>query len=154
VYNMSPAPGTRHQMILNKLNIIISRQSHLLKGCQIFIAPTDVVLSEYDVVQPDILVVCDRAKITERNIQGVPDLVIEVLSPNTALKDKREKKALYERYGVREYIIVDPIGQYAERFFLQDNTNYGLPDIFGHLETLSLKSFEGIDVNLSDVFEF
>lgn len=61
------------------------------------IAPLDVVFSEQDVVQPDILIVCDRKKITEANIQDAPDLIIEVLFSSTALKDRREKKSLYER---------------------------------------------------------
>jgi Uma2 family endonuclease len=60
------------------------------------------------VVQPDLLVVCDKNKMTEQDIQGAPDLVVEILSPSTAVKDKREKKAPYERFGVREYLIVYP----------------------------------------------
>ncbi|MEA3415917.1 MAG: Uma2 family endonuclease [Thermodesulfobacteriota bacterium] len=71
--------------------------------CFVGIAPTDVVFSEHDVVQPDVFVVCDQKKITEANIQSSPDLIMEVLSPATSLKDKREKKNLYEKYGVKEY---------------------------------------------------
>lgn len=82
----------------------------------------------------------------------MPDLIIEVLSPATALKDKREKKALYERYGVREYIIVDPIGLYVERYVLADDLRYGLPEIVGNHETLSLRSFEGVEISLGEVF--
>ncbi len=59
-------------------------------------------------VQPDILVVCDPARITASHIEGPPDMIVEVLSPGTSAKDLRPKKALYERVGVREYLVVDP----------------------------------------------
>jgi Uma2 family endonuclease len=150
-YNMTPAPGIKHQNIVVTFARIIGNE---LKGkpCRPFVAPTDVVFSDHDVVQPDIIIVCDEKKITEANIQGAPDLVVEVLSPATALKDKREKKALYERYGVREYIIMDPIELYVERFFLKGK-RYSESEIFGPQEVLSLKSLEGLDIALWEVFE-
>ncbi len=74
-YNMSPAPSIRHQIIVGNFYTLLNLK---LKGksCRVFIAPTDVVLSEYDVVQPDILVVCDKKKITKANISGAPDIAI------------------------------------------------------------------------------
>ncbi|GMT48002.1 MAG: hypothetical protein IEMM0007_1568 [bacterium] len=152
-YNMSPAPGTRHQRVVNRINIFLSTHKRLPERCSVFIAPTDVVLSEHDVVQPDVLVVCDDKKITEKNIQGVPDLVVEVLSPNTAIKDKREKRLLYEGVGIREYIIIDPTEQYVERYILNEDGSYGLPDIFGPKEVMKLESFEEIEIPLWEVFE-
>src|SRR6266571_9322844 len=78
-YNMTPAPSTKHQSILGNLSLVIS--THLKgKTCKPFVAPTDVVFDGYNVVQPDLLVVCDRSKITEANIQGAPDFVVEILS--------------------------------------------------------------------------
>ena len=150
-YDMTPAPGTKHQSVVGA---IYSLFRIALSGgpCMAFIAPTDVVLSEYDVVQPDVLVVCDKGKITSANIQGAPDLVVEVLSPSTALKDKREKKALYEKHGIREYIIIDPTELYVERFVLKSGS-YGAPDIMGPEEVLILRSIEGLEVRLSEVFE-
>jgi len=118
-----------------------------------FYAPTDVVLSESDVVQPDVFVVCDRDKITEANIQGAPDLVIEVLSPSTSAKDYREKKRLYERSGVREYIMADPEGQFVNRFILGEDGLYDRGDIMVANETLVLKSLSDIEIALSNVFE-
>ena len=95
-YNMSPAPTIRHHDIgINFYSLLRNRLQG--KPCKPFIAPVDVVLSDEDVVQPDVLVVCDPAKITPKNIQGAPDFVLEVLSPSTSRKDLREKKALYER---------------------------------------------------------
>lgn len=150
-YSMTPAPVLQHQRLVMNIGAML-REKLKGKKCTPWIAPTDVVLSEYDVVQPDIFVVCDRSKITPANIQGAPDLVIEVLSPATAIKDKREKKALYEKYGVNEYIIIDPTDMYLERFVLADG-KYGIPDIFGPQEVLPLASLEGIELPLWEVFE-
>ena len=151
-YDMTPAPSTRHQMVLGNFFRILSAA---LEGapCKCFVAPTDVVLSEYDVVQPDVLVVCDRAKITDANIQGAPDLVIEVASPATGLKDKREKKNLYEKHGVREYILVDPGLRCVERFFLGADGLYGKGDVFGATERIQLLCLTEVSIDLQEVFD-
>ena len=113
---MSPAPGVRHQ----KLSVELSRQfANHLKGkpCQVFSAPFDVRLSERStvsdnyietVVQPDLLVICDKTKLDDRGCNGAPDLVIEILSPSTAVVDFKIKFDLYQRFGVLEYWIVHP----------------------------------------------
>ncbi len=152
VYSMSPAPTIKHQRIAGEF---YSQLNQKLKGksCLPFVAPVDVVLSIDDVVQPDVLVVCDSAKITEKNIQGAPDLVVEVLSPGTALKDMREKKALYERSGVREYVVIDPLEEYVQRFWLQQDGYYGASDVFGLLEVLPLCSLPGIELPLWEIFD-
>jgi Uma2 family endonuclease len=151
-YNMTPAPSLRHQTIV--MNFSYTLKNKLKdKPCVPFIAPTDVILSEHDVVQPDVIVVCDKKKFTDANIRGAPDLVIEVLSPATSLKDKREKKACYEKYGIREYIIVDPIENYVERIYLEEGGAYSKGDVFGPEEILPLTSLEGIEISLTEVFE-
>lgn len=151
-YNMTPAPSLKHQSIVVNLSRVLGNK---LAGnpYRVFVAPTDVVLSEYDVVQPDVIVVCDKKKFTEANIQGAPDLVVEVLSPNTSLKDKREKKSCYEKYGVREYVIVDPIENYVERFYLEEGSSYSKGDVFGPEEILPLISLAGMEIPLTEVFE-
>ena len=151
-YDMTPAPSTRHQRVVINLSRIFENNLEG-KSCTSFIAPTDVVLSEYDIVQPDLLIVCDKNKITNANIQGTPDLIIEILSPSTALKDKRDKKALYEKYGVKEYIIFDIIEKYVERFYIKEDGKYYGSDIFGSDETLNLFSLEGMKIPLSEIFE-
>lgn len=151
-YDMSPAPGTKHQAILIAMASIIYEK---LRGrtCRPFIAPTDVVLSEYDVVQPDIFVVCDPKKITEPNIQGAPDLVIEAISLSTSLKDKREKKALYEKNGVKEYVLVYPIEEYVEVYrFEKSRKKYGEPTIADRSQAIKLASIGGIAIELDEVF--
>ncbi len=150
-YCMSPAPTIKHQKIsigiLEKL--ILNKQS--LKGCDLFSAPTDVVLDEFNVVQPDIFIVCDKHKITENNIQGVPDLIIEIVSKSTAYKDTKIKKDLYERFGVKEYIIVFPDLDMVERYVLE-NSHYSAPERFNWDEVLRLKIFD-VEINLWEVFE-
>ncbi len=150
-FNMTPAPSIKHQNTVGTIysNLRLKLQG---KGCRPFIAPADVVLSEFNVVQPDVFVVCNEEKITDTNIQGPPDLIIEVLSPSTALKDKREKKAIYEKYGVREYIIIDPMEFYLERFALKEGM-YGESELLGPQDVLLLHSIESIEVPLWEIFD-
>lgn len=149
-YDMTPAPTTSHQRIVQRIGAKIEL---FLTGkpCVPFIAPTDVVLDDANIVQPDVLVVCDKAKITEANIQGAPDLVIEVLSPSTKLKDKREKKSLYERFGVQEYLLFHPEDGMVDRYRLVDG-RYLSEDVFNWDETLTLATFPDLSLNLWEIF--
>ena len=151
-YNMTPAPSFKHQKIVFNFASLLR---DALKGnpCVTGIAPTDAVFAEHDVVQPDVFVVCDEKKITEANIQGSPELIIEVLSPATTLKDKREKKALYEKYGVKEYILIDPSALVVERFLLEDDRAYGKGAVFGPMDVLPLVSLKEIEIPLWEIFE-
>jgi Uma2 family endonuclease len=107
---MVPSPGWSHQTVLKKLFRILDDYITSYGLGEIRFAPLDVVLSEDNVVQPDILFISKKRShiIRERNIQGAPDLVIEVLSSATAKKDQGLKQKLYAKYGVKEYWIVDP----------------------------------------------
>ncbi len=150
-YAMSPAPSTKHQIVTGNL---FSRLAQRLSGkpCRPFIAPTDVKLSDLDVVQPDILVVCDPARVTPAHIEGAPDVVVEVLSPVTSAKDLRQKKALYERTGVREYLVVDPLEHYANRFLLgADGFDKGT--VFASDEMVVFATLDNLEVPLWEVFE-
>ena len=114
VYDMTPTPSLDHQEVVGALYAALRDESARGRhggggSCRVFVAPVDVVLSRDTVVQPDVVVVCDPAKTADRQrVQGAPDLVVEVLSPSTSIKDRREKRALYEAHGVPEYLIVDP----------------------------------------------
>ncbi len=116
---MSPAPTRRHQGIQGELYVAL-RMFLKGKSCKVYNAPFDVLLPESDeadddvdtVVQPDIVVYCDRSKLTEAGARGAPDLVIEILSPSTSKKDLNDKYDLYQRRGVREYWVVDPAGMW------------------------------------------
>ena len=150
-YCMTAAPNIRHQKITGNFYRIIG---NILAGkpCVPFIAPTDVVFDDYNIVQPDVLVVCDKSKITDANIQGAPDLVIEVISPSNSFMDKKLKLELYERFGVREYLLVDPVGDLVERYRLVDE-KYGRAEIFPWHEELLLESLPGLEICLWEVFE-
>ncbi len=150
-YAMAPAPSTKHQTVTLNLAAQI-RAGLAAKPCRPFIAPTDVKLSDLDVVQPDILVVCDPAKITPTHIEGAPEVVVEVLSPATSAKDLRQKKALYERAGVREYLVVDPLEHYAMRF-LNGADGFDKGTVFAADERIILVTLEGLEVPLWEVFE-
>jgi Uma2 family endonuclease len=149
-YAMTPAPTTGHQRISRELSRMIVSFFYG-KPCEPFIAPTDVVLDDNNIVQPDILIVCDPSKITEKNIQGAPDLIVEILSPATSIKDRRNKRQLYERFGVREYIMIDPLGEAAERFTLVEK-RYGAPDIFNWDELFTSSAFPELSLPLREVF--
>jgi Uma2 family endonuclease len=113
---MTPAPNLDHQTVV--LNIAALLRAHALsrKLGRVFVAPTDVVLSENDIVEPDVVFVSEKrlSILTEKNIQGAPDLVVEVLSPSTAAEDRGRKLSTYDRTGVDEYWIVDPQGRTVE----------------------------------------
>ena len=87
------------------------------KRCRAF-NEVDVYLSDKDHVIPDVLIVCNPDLLRDGRVNGAPDLAVEILSPSTARKDKLNKKALYEKYGVKEYWIVDPIGKSIEVYHL------------------------------------
>ena len=108
---VTPSPNLRHQRLVGRLFLSIGNYlaAHPDAG-QVFLAPLDVVLSYHDVVEPDLLFVAgdQTAIMTEKNIQGPPALVIEVISKSTRKKDAQTKRRLFERTGVREYWLVDP----------------------------------------------
>lgn len=108
---LNPAPVPRHQWIV--LNIAAELRTYHRRqgGGRVFSAPIDVVLSEDVVLQPDVIVIRTErlSTIGETNIQGAPNLVVEVLSDGTRRRDENLKRKLYERSGVDEYWIVDPV---------------------------------------------
>ncbi len=107
---VTPAPSTRHQIILSNLFRILGAFVHERSLGHVLTAPTDVVLSEHDVVQPDLLFVAreHRDRIGEASLEGAPDLVVEIVSESTRRRDEVLKRHLYERHGVGEYWVVDP----------------------------------------------
>ena len=158
--NMSPAPRTPHQGI----SIEITGQiREFLKGkpCAVFHAAVDVFfppLREMDeddvdtVVQPDVLVVCDRTKILEKGIWGAPDLVVEILSKSTSRKDQHEKFDLYERGGVREYWIVDPNGQWIQQYVREESGKFGVEVTFEKTGRLASAVLPGFELDVAEVF--
>ena len=113
------APSTRHDDAVENIYKIFS---NYLRGklCRVFASSRAVYMEKGEVYEPDVKVVCDRSKVKPDGIHGTPDLVVEVLSPSTANRDKGWKMRVYERNGVREYWIVDPISQSVDQYVLED----------------------------------
>ena len=158
VVKMSPAPSLRHQEISFRLSGVLY---NCLKGktCKAFTAPFDVRLAKtgdgHDqistVVQPDLCVICDESKLDERGCIGPPDLMVEILSPNSATKDVKEKYSLYEEAGVVEYWIVHPEEKLIEVFLLQ-NDKYVHSGWYTDQEVLQSTAIAGLSVDLKEVF--
>ena len=113
---VTPSPQTPHQRVVTRLSAYLWTYVDEHELGEVFAAPFDVVFSEFDVVEPDLLFISNaRAEVlTGKNVQGPPDLVVEVLSEATARVDRSVKLKLYGRFGVEEYWIVDPKGPKAE----------------------------------------
>ena len=146
-----PAPSFNHQSFLRNLSIILWDFVRANGLGVVLWAPTDVVLSETTVVQPDILFVSNERReiITEANVSGAPDLVVEILSPGTMERDKELKLNLYARHGVREYWIVDPDARSVQVLELEadaiSDSNYTSGTVFSSL-------LPGFNVSLEDIF--
>jgi Uma2 family endonuclease len=151
-YLMSPSPAWRHQKMVTEMS---GQMFPYFKGkpCQLLLSPMDVVLSEADVVQPDLLVVCQPSQVKRTHIEGAPALVVEILSPSSAGRDRREKLMLYARAGVKEYWIVTPWPSLVEVLLLEGD-RYVVHKVHGKDDTLESPTFPGLRLTLADVFDF
>ncbi len=151
-YAMSPSPGSRHQRVV--MNLVIAFGTFFKgKRCTPFVSPMDVKLSETDVVQPDLLVVCDPAQIKPTHIEGAPTLVVEILSPTSELHDRARKLRLYAEHGVAEYWIVGPYPSFVEVLVL-DGDGFRVKQVYAREQTLLSPTFPGLEVELANVFDF
>lgn len=147
-----PSPNIYHQRVSGKLEFLLRDFVEKNKLGEIFDAPCDVHLGE-NVAQPDILFVSNEHSyvIIKEEIKGAPDLVIEILSPATAKRDRTYKKVLYARYGVREYWIVDPEEKVIEVLTLKKE-GYETFGICKMQDTLNSPLLPGLKINLAEVF--
>jgi len=152
-FYMVPSPNVYHQTILKKLFRILDDYVVSQRLGELHLAPLDVVLSNEDVVQPDILFISREHFhiITERNIQGAPDLVIEILSSTTAERDKGLKRKLYSKYGVKEYWIVDPEERSIEVMKLGE-AGFETAGVYGKGEILVSPLLKGFRLNSGEIF--
>ena len=150
---MPPAPSTGHQIVSMVLGSLLHKFVNERKLGTVVAAPTDVVLSDRDVVQPDILFVSNQKShiLTRENVQGAPDLVVEILSPATAERDRTLKLELYNKHGVQEYWLVDPEAK-TIMVLLRGESSFEVAGIFGEGQTLRLPTLPGFSVALVDVF--
>ncbi len=157
--NKTPAPSRRHQEVLGALYVQFFM---FLEGkpCKVYLAPFDVRIPKEDeedqlirtMVQPDLVIVCDQTKLDEKGCKGVPDLVVEVLSPHTAGKDLKLKMDLYERVGVKEYWVVHPIDQ-TVLVFKDKEGKYIKPESYIKGDKILVSIFvDELSIDLAKVF--
>ena len=150
---MAPAPGELHQSVSAQLGWrLVQFVSENSLG-RVYQAPFDVVLSDVDVVQPDLLFVSNERDhiITPANIQGAPDLVVEILSPSTAERDRTFKRTLYSKHGVNEYWMVDTTEKDITVLLLGES-GYEVVDTYGEGATLTSPTLQGFALNIGDLF--
>lgn len=146
IYYMAP-PDTWHQMILNYINTEINMYIRKNNGeCEVFPAPFAVFLNDDDMnyVEPDISVICDKNKISDKGCQGAPDWVIEIISPSSRAMDYFTKLFKYQKSGVREYWIVDPIKQRVTVYFFEKE----LVEEYSFGEEVSVGIYEGFSIKV------
>ncbi len=150
---VAPSPTERHQAISGNLYVILRQYVNLRNLGRVWYAPLDVVLSNHDVAQPDVFFISNERSdiVTEANIQGAPDLVVEVLSPGTTQYDRGYKRSLYGHHGVREYWLVDPEAETVE--VLTSNSE-GLVShgTYHRGDMLTSPLLEGLSISLEQIF--
>ena len=149
---MAPAPDTWHQDSSRKLFRLMDRFVTTNNLGEVFYAPIDVVLSAEDTVQPDLVFVSrsNAGIIQRRAIFGVPDLLVELVSPSSVRRDRYDKKALYARFGVKEYWIGDPANKALEILTLK-NGNYELHCCAEEKGKLTSPLLAGLEFDLSEI---
>lgn len=151
---VSPPPNTYHQTVSRRVQFDLYRQIELADRGVVFNAPTGVELSETDIVQPDLILVGAYHKhiVAPKRIIGIPDLIVEILSPSNPRHDTDLKRSTYERTGVPEYWIVDPEKHTVEQLVSGDDRRYREAGTFSESITLAVDCFAGITVDLTKVW--
>lgn len=158
IFVKPPSPGRRHQEILRNLLVPICNFLSK-KSCQIYAAPFDVRFSEryednqvFSVVQPDISVICDPAKLDDRGCFGAPDLIVEILSPSNSRVELQNKFELYEEFGVREYWIIHPVECTLLIYTLIEG-KYRSSRLFTVGDKIKSSVLPGLELDLEEIFE-
>jgi len=159
-YDMCAAPSHVHQYIVGNFYGLLWAQ---LEGhpCHAYVAPFDIRLPRTDeaddavdtVVQPDIVVVCDKTKLDGRGCRGAPEFVVEVISPSTASKDIIKKTAVYESRGVKEYWIVHPVDRILFVRLLTDDGVFTPAEALEATGTIAVRTLEGVSIDFDRVFD-
>ena len=148
------APNRRHQDILSNL---VTQYSSFLKGkhCKFYVPAFDVRLNadtlDDIVVQPDLTIICDHSILDDAGCKGVPDMVVEILSPSTARYDQTIKFNTYQKVGIREYWIVDPEEETLAVNILKDSSY--ITHVYTSKDAVTVHVLDGCRINLSEIFE-
>ncbi|MBX3466099.1 MAG: Uma2 family endonuclease [Planctomycetes bacterium] len=151
---VSPSPSRRHQQLSARLVYELYRHveaEHRLG--EVYHAPSDVILAEDTIVQPDLLFVATERldAFSDRGLEGAPDLVVEILSPSTRARDRGKKREVYARFGVRELWLVDP-DRDAVDVFERAGGDLAPAGIFGRGDTLASRVVPGLRIDLAALF--
>ena len=153
---VTPSPNRKHQKVSGQLYLLIGTWLEQHPIGQVYYAPFDVVVTKFDVVEPDLLYMSnERATqvLTAANVQGAPELVVEIGSPGTRKRDETVKRRLYERAGVTEYWVVDPDLD-AVRVYRRDGDHFSRPaelSAEAH-DVLTTPLLAGLDLPLARIF--
>jgi Uma2 family endonuclease len=154
---VTPAPNLKHQTSVLNLSFFLVGFLRSRELGRIWTAPVDVMLSDHDVVQPDLVFLSrERMKLAAdgAKVKGAPDLVVEVLSPSTRRTDAITKRHLYEKYGVREYWLVDPELETIEVYRLINGAFRREAELSTEREdNLTSPLFPGLEIALTEIFE-
>jgi Uma2 family endonuclease len=153
---VTPASRPRHQVILGNLHLLIASWLETHPIGRAFLSPLDVVMSNTDVVEPDLLYLSNEraaATLNELNVRGVPELLVEIASPGTRKRDNGIKRSLYERLGVSEYWIVDPDVDRV-RVYRRDGDAFGRAIELSreHGDTLTTPLLPALEMPLARIF--
>lgn len=159
VYDMSPSPSRIHQGIISELlcEIVNYIKSNNIP-CEVYLGPFDVLLTDEkdtdnckNIVQPDISVICNKSKLTDKGCVGAPDLIIEVVSPFNPSNDYVRKLNLYEQFKVREYWIVNPMNENIIVYRLDKNMQYAIPEIYSFNDVVKVGIYNNLEINFKDL---
>ncbi|MDP4146669.1 MAG: Uma2 family endonuclease [Bacillota bacterium] len=159
IYAMSPAPSRIHQKLISSLVIDIGNYIKSNRGfCEIYPAPFDVFLIDTEtlescrnIVQPDISVICDKNKLTDKGCVGAPDFIIEVVSPYNPSSDYVRKLSLYEHFKVREYWIVNPLNSTILVYRLDDTMYYASPEAYTFKDKVKVGIYDNLEISFADI---
>jgi len=151
---VTPAPFVRHQFISSNLHILLGSFIRRRRAGKLLAAPTDVILSPHDIAQPDLFFISNERMgiVTEPNVQGAPDLVVEILSKRTRRRDERLKLERYDRFGVLEYWIIDPERQGA-KVYRRDDRGLRLAAELSIADAFTTPLLPGLEIPLTEIFE-
>lgn len=159
-YSMAPGANDMHQDASTEL--VYQFRAYLKdKRCKVYHTPFDVILPEKDetfdtasnVVQPDVFIVCNKDKITRKGCCGAPDLVVEILSPLSVKRDIKEKRKLYQRFGIKEYWILDPIYRTVQVHKLDKDGKYSFPETYTEEDKIKVGIFNNeLEIDLAIIF--
>ena len=148
---MSPSPTATHQTVIGELYMLMQRCK---PDYLVYLAPLDVILSQKNVLQPDLLLV-HRSRsdiVTERCVEGAPDLVVEILSPSSRARDKVVKMKIYAKHGVPEYWVIDTEVRTLERYVLTEAGIYELRDLFEENDAVSSDKLPCVSFVVGELF--